>query len=160
MLEYPNEELVVNVAIFDEPTVDWKPLVGPDEEPTDFISCSILNVDDDAKVVDILFKFSANEKIVMHRHTSNYSTFTVQGELRVYNTDGSLKDVRPAGTYKAGTPGEAHTEGGGDEDVIALFSLRPYKETDPIYEILDDDMSVAAVMTFEDLKALHEEYSA
>ncbi len=151
---------MVNVANFDESTVDWKPLPGPDGEPADFISCSILNVDDHAKIVDVLFKFSANEKIVMHRHTSNYSTFTVQGELRVYNTDGSLKDVRPAGTYKAGTPGEAHTEGGGAEDVIALFSLRPYTETDPIYEILDDDMSVAAVMTFEDLKALHEEYSA
>ena len=44
--------------------------------------------------------------------------------------------------------------------MIALFSLRPYTETDPIYEILDEDMSVAAVMTFEDLKALHVEYSA
>ena len=69
---------------FDENKIDWKPLPDPDGEPTEHISLSFLNVDDNAKIVDVLFKFSANEKILMHRHTSNYSTFTVKGELRTY----------------------------------------------------------------------------
>ena len=118
-----------NLIQFDETAIDWKPLPGPDGEPADHISLSFLNVDEKAKIVDILFKFSANEKILMHRHTSNYSTFTVKGELRTYLPDGALKDIRPAGVFKAGVPGEAHTEGGGDEDVVVYFSLRPYSET-------------------------------
>ena len=73
-----------NLIQFDETAIDWKPLPGPDGEPADHISLSFLNVDEKAKIVDILFKFSANEKILMHRHTSNYSTFTVKGELRTY----------------------------------------------------------------------------
>jgi len=148
-----------NLIQFDESTIDWKPLPNPDGDPTEHISLSFLNVDDNAKIVDILFKFSANEKILMHRHTSNYSTFTVKGELRTYLPDGELKDIRPAGVFKAGTPGEAHTEGGGNEDVVVYFSLRPYSATAPIYEILDENMEVTQSMTFDDLKALNEEYS-
>tara|TARA_B100001769_G_scaffold209753_1_gene169194 strand:+ start:256 stop:711 length:456 start_codon:yes stop_codon:yes gene_type:complete len=149
-----------NLIQFDETAIDWKPLPGPDGEPADHISLSFLNVDEKAKIVDILFKFSANEKILMHRHTSNYSTFTVKGELRTYLPDGALKDIRPAGVFKAGTPGEAHTEGGGDEDVVVYFSLRPYSETDPIYEILDENLEVTQAMNFNDLKELNQEYSS
>ena len=144
---------------FDEGSIDWKPLPGPSGEPLEHLSLSILNVDEDAKIVDVLFKFSANEKIHMHRHCSNYSTFTVQGELRTYFPDGNLKSVRPAGVFKAGTPGEAHTEGGGDEDVVVYFSLRPYTSTDPIYELLDENMEVLQAMNFEALKELNKEYS-
>ena len=151
---------MLDINNFDETKIDWKPLPGPDGEPTEHIELSILNVDDNAKIVDILFKFAANEKILMHRHTSNYSTFTVKGELRTYLPDGELKDVRPAGVFKAGVPGEAHTEGGGDEDVVVYFSLRPYSETTPIYEILDDNMEVTQEMSFNDLKSLNEEYSS
>ena len=151
---------MLDVNNFDESKIDWKPLPGPDGEPTEHIGLSILNVDEKAKIVDILFKFAANEKILMHRHTSNYSTFTVKGELKTYLPSGELKDVRAAGVFKAGTPGEAHTEGGGDEDVVVYFSLRPYSETDPIYEILDENMEVTQEMTFNDLKDLNEEYSS
>ena len=151
---------MLDVNSFDETKIDWKPLPGPDGGPADHISLSILNVDDKAKIVDVLFKFSANEKILMHRHTSNYSTFTVKGELKTYLPNGELKDVRPAGVFKAGEPGEAHTEGGGDEDVVVYFSLRPYSATDPIYEILDENLEVLQAMNFEDLKGLNEEYSS
>ena len=96
----------------------------------------------------------------MHRHCSNYSNFTVQGELKTYYPDGSLKSVRPAGVFKAGTPGGPHTEGGGDEDVIVYFSLRPYTTTDPIYELLDENMEVVQMMNFEALQELNEEYSS
>ena len=39
---------------------------------------AFLIIDEIAKVIDILFKFSANSKIPMHKHTSHYSTFTVK----------------------------------------------------------------------------------
>ena len=148
-----------NLIQFDENSIDWKPAPGPDGDPLEHVSLSFLNVDESAKIVDLLFKFAANEKIHMHRHCSNYSTFTVQGELRTYFPDGNLKSVRPAGVFKSGTPGEAHTEGGGDEDVIVYFSLRPYTDNDPIYELLDENMEVGQIMDFAALKELNEEYS-
>jgi hypothetical protein len=150
---------MLNSNNFDESTIDWKALPDPDGAPVEHVSLSILNVDDRAKIVDVLFKFSANEKILMHRHTSTYTTFTVQGELRTYSTDGKLKDIRPAGVFKLGTPGEAHTEGGGDEDVIVYFSLRPYSSTASIYEILDENLEIVQEMTFDDLKELNEALS-
>ena len=53
---------MIDTNTFDESKIDWKPLPGPDGEPTEHISLSFLNVDEEAKIVDILFKFSANEK--------------------------------------------------------------------------------------------------
>jgi len=137
---------------FDEKKVNWQELPG-----VDHTWLSILNVDDNAKVVDVLFKFSANEQIVLHRHTANFNTFFVKGEHRIYNPEGELKEIRPIGTYKASLPDiEPHREGGGDEDVIILFSLRPYNNTDPIYEILDGNHEVESTMTFDDLKEMYE----
>ncbi len=48
---------------------------------------------------------------------------------------------------------------GGDEDVIILFSLRPYND-DPIYEIFDDYHSVLDTMTFGDLNEMYNEQQA
>ena len=136
---------------FDEKKINWQPL--PD---VDHVWLSILNIDDTAKIVDVLFKFSAHEKIKLHRHTANFNTLVLQGEHRIYNADGELTDVRPAGTYKAGLPDiEPHREGGGEENVIILFSLRPYNN-DPIYELLDENHEIEGTMTFDDLKEMHE----
>ena len=52
-----------NLYSFDESNVNWSPM--PDVEHA---WISILDVDDTAKIIDILLKFSANEKIVLHRH--------------------------------------------------------------------------------------------
>ncbi|MCH2352616.1 MAG: hypothetical protein MK322_14265, partial [Pseudomonadales bacterium] len=59
-----------NVHIFDESKIAWERL--PD---IDHVWLSILNVDDTAKIIDVLFKFSANEKIVLHRHVAAFNTF-------------------------------------------------------------------------------------
>ena len=140
-----------NLYSFDESKINWQPLPG-----IDHVGLSILDVDDTAKIVDILFKFSANERIVLHRHVSAFNTFVVQGEHRIYNPDGELTEIRPVGTYKAGLPDiKPHREGGGEEDVIILFSLRPYNNG-PIYEILDENQEVESTMTFDDLKEMHE----
>ena len=37
---------MLDLISFDESKIDWKPLPGPDGEPADHISLSILNVDD------------------------------------------------------------------------------------------------------------------
>ena len=140
-----------NGHIFDESKIAWGRL--PD---IDHVWLSILNVDDTAKIIDVLFKFSANEKIVLHRHVAAFNTFVVQGEHRIYSPDGKLTEVRPVGTYKAGLANiEPHQEGGGDEDVIILFSLRPYNHG-PIYEVLDDEQAILSTMTFDDLKEMYE----
>ena len=45
----------MNLANFDAASVDWQPLPGPDGNPEDHIEMSIMNVDDEAKIVDVLF---------------------------------------------------------------------------------------------------------
>ena len=104
----------------------------------------------------MLFKFATNEKIVLHRHVAAFHTFVVQDEHRIYTPAGNLKEVRPVGTYKVGQPDlEPHAEGGGDSDVVILFSLRPY-DGGAIYEILDENHEVLSTMTFDGMKELYE----
>ena len=147
---------MIDPKFFDESAVNWQPLPGPDGSPADHIGMSILSVDDEAKIIDVLFKFAANEKIIGHRHTSDFNTFVVKGEHRIYDIDGELREIRPAGTYRATEASDdAHTEGGGDEDVVILFSLRPYDNEKPIYEILDENHEVIATMTFDAMKDLY-----
>ena len=116
---------------------------------------SILDVDETAKIVDVLFRFAANEKSCFTVTSLLFSTLSSR-EHRIYTPEGELK-VRPVGTYKAGKADpEPHTEGGGDTDVVILFSLRPYCDG-PIYEILDDEGNIADTMTFDGMKELYAE---
>ena len=133
---------MLDLNSFDESKVEWDPLPGPDGSPADHIGMSILNIDDEAKIVDVLFKFAANEKILLHKHTAAFNTFVVKGEHRIYTPEGELTEVRPAGTYKAGVANE-----------------EPHTEI-PIYEILDENRDVAATMNFNALKELHESKAA
>ena len=55
---------MIDPKFFDESAVTWQPLPGPDGSPADHIGMSILSVDDKAKIIDVLFKFAANEKII------------------------------------------------------------------------------------------------
>jgi 2,4'-dihydroxyacetophenone dioxygenase len=135
---------------FDDSTIRWYTLEGiPD------LWYHILEVDETSRIVDILFRFSANAKVVLHRHKADYRTFIIQGELRLYNARDELIEIRRVGSYvgkKAG--GEPHREGGGDQDVIALFSNR--QVDGPVYEILDDDLNVVTTLGMSDFKALFE----
>jgi len=134
---------------FDETKINWGQLPG-----IDHTWLSIMAVDDEAKIIDVLFKFAAGEKIVLHRHVAAFHTFVVSGEHRIYTPEGEITEVRPLGTYKASPASDTpHKEGGGDEDVIVLFSLRPYSNG-AIYEVLDEDQEVVSVMTFDDMKEM------
>lgn len=135
---------------FDESNITWHTLEGVEN-----LHYHIFAVDEEKKIVDIMFKFAANKKIVMHRHHADYVTVVVQGELRIYRPNGELKEVRPVGSYVSTRGGgEPHTEGGGDEDVIAFFSNRG--QAGVIYEILDEDMNPVMTIGMQEFKALME----
>lgn len=138
-----------NSHSFDDSQIDWQQL--PDTEHLWF---SILDVDDDTKIVDVLFKFAANEQILLHRHTAPNNMFVIQGEHKLYEPNGAIKEVRPTGRYTVSPASEEpHREGGGDEDVIILFSIRSGGGV--CYEILDDDHNVASTLAFQDFKDIY-----
>ncbi|MGR8981336.1 MAG: regulator [Gammaproteobacteria bacterium] len=117
---------------------------------------SILNIDEQNKIIDVIFKFAARQQIVLHRHKTVNNTFVIQGEHRLYEADGRLKEVRPVGSYTLSLPGEEpHREGGGDEDAIVLFSIRGSDGV--LYEILDEDCNVVATIGMQDLINLHQD---
>jgi hypothetical protein len=136
------------VHSFDDANIQWNKL--GDFEHLHF---SILDIDEKNGIADVLFKFGANEKIVLHRHLASNNTFVVQGEHRLYEPDGTLKEVRPVGSMTSSPPSdEPHSEGGGDQDVVIAFSIRG---GGTLYELLDDDMNQIGTITMQDLIELH-----
>lgn len=134
--------------IFDDSNINWNRL-GDFEH----LHYSILAIDEKNKIADVLFKFGANEQIVMHRHKAHNNTFVVQGEHRLYKPDGTLKEVRNVGSMTSSPPDtEPHREGGGDQDVIIVFSIRG---DGVLYELLDDDQNQIGAISFQDLIDLH-----
>jgi hypothetical protein len=133
---------------FDDRNIDWKRLIGADH-----LWLTVLDVDDDCGIVQVLYKFAGNEKILLHRHKTVNKTFVVQGEHRLYHPNGEIKEIRPVGSYKVSPPSDdPHREGGGAEDVIVHFTI--YGGRGTLYEVLDDDMNVVAPLTVEDFRAL------
>jgi quercetin dioxygenase-like cupin family protein len=139
----------MSVYSFDDSAIDWQPL-------GDFphFVFSILQVDMQQRIADVIFKFEANQKIVLHRHKALNHTFVVQGEHKIYERDGTLREVRPTGSYTVSPASEVpHQEGGGEQDVIVLFSMRP-QPGEILYEILDDKENVVAEITMETLLSI------
>ena|SRR5690348_1884325 len=111
--------------------------------------------DEESHIVHVLFKFAANEKIILHRHMIHNNTFVVQGDHRLYELDGSLKEIRPTGMYKSTSAGDLHREGGGpDQDVIVFFDMRG--RDGAFYEILDDEQNVIAALSYADFLGAYE----
>lgn len=139
---------------FDARNIRWHTLEG-----FPHLAYHIFKVDEEKRIVDILFKFDANSKIALHRHKADYITFIVQGELRIYRANGDLKEIRPVGSYiETAADGEPHTEGGGAQDVIGFFSNRNVK--DVVYEILDESLNTVATLGMQEFKALFEAQNA
>jgi quercetin dioxygenase-like cupin family protein len=134
---------------FDDSNIRWQKL-------GDFqhLVYSIFNVDEKNKIVDVLFKFSANQQIMLHRHVAHNNTFVIQGEHRFYESNGDIKEIRPVGSYTCSPPNnEPHREGGGDQDVIVFFSIRGSDGV--FYEVLDDDFNLIATLGMQDFVALY-----
>jgi quercetin dioxygenase-like cupin family protein len=140
--------------MFDESNITWRTL---DWLP--HISFFVYKVDEENRIVDVVFKFAANQRVMLHRHKSPYVTLVMQGELRFYRQDGTHKETRPTGSYVSGVAnGEPHLEGGGDEDAIVFFSNRNIE--DALYEFLDDAGNPVQVLGIADFKAQLEEQVA
>ena len=132
---------------FDESNIVWRRL-----DWLDHVEFYVYKVDEENRIVDVIFKFAANQKVALHRHKAPYITFVAQGELRFYRPDGELKEIRPTGSYVSGIAnGEPHLEGGGDEDAIVFFSNRNVE--DALYEFLDENMQPTVTLRFDDFKA-------
>jgi hypothetical protein len=134
---------------FNNKTVTWNQLEG-----IDHLNYFVLDIDPERQIVDVLLKFDANKQIVLHRHLALNHLLVLQGEHRLYEPDGSIKEVRPTGRYTVSQASdEPHREGGGDEDVVILFSIRG---TDGrLYEFLDDDLNTVGEFTMDDFVAIH-----
>lgn len=135
--------------LFDDANINWQTLEG-----FEHLHYSILDIDEQNKIVDVLFKFAAHQQIVLHRHKAVNKTFVIQGEHRLYEADGRLKEVRAVGSYTSSQPSDKpHREGGGDLDVIVFFSIRGDEGT--FYEILDDDLNVTVTLGMQDFIGLY-----
>ena len=133
---------------FDDRNVTWYSLEG-----IDHVWYHVLKVDPEAKIVDLLLKFAAGQRIVLHRHHADYSTFIIQGELRLYDAAGALTEIRPTGSFVEKPGGGApHSEGGGDIDCIGWFSNRGTDGV--IYEILGPEMETLATLGLNDFAGL------
>ena len=112
---------------FDDSNITWRTL---DWLP--HISFFVYDMDEKAGIVDVIFKFAANQKVMLHTHHAPYITFVIQGELRFYYPDGRFKEVRRCGSYVRGSvTGEPHMEGGGDQERYRLFQ-QPQRDRKPL----------------------------
>lgn len=137
--------------LFDDTNIKWQTL-GEFEH----LLYSILDIDEQNQIIDMLFKFAAHQQIVLHRHKVLNKTFVIQGEHRLYEADGKLKEIRAVGSYTSSLPSdEPHREGGGDVDVIVFFSIRGNDGV--LYEILDDDLNIIATLGMQDFVNLYKE---
>lgn len=135
--------------MFNDANINWQTLGN-----FEHLLYSILNIDEQNKIVDVIFKFAANQQIVLHRHKVLNHLFVIQGEHRIYEANGALKEIRPVGSYTISQPSaEPHREGGGDMDVVVLFSIRG--DDGVFYEILDDDLNVIAALGMQDFIDLY-----
>ena len=104
---------------FDDSNITWRTLDWlPD------ISFFVYDVDEKSGIVDVIFKFAANEQVMLHIHHAPYITFVVQGELRFQNADGSPKEVRPCGSYVKGVVNGLR-EGGRRQGGGVLGRMKP-----------------------------------
>lgn len=134
---------------FDNKNVQWHSFGD-----FDHFVYSILNIDEKNLIFDLLFKFDANKQIFLHRHKALNTSFVVQGEHRLYEPNGDIKEVRAVGSYTT-NPANAdpHREGGGNEGAVVLFSIR--ESSGILYEILDDEENLVATLSMQDLINLH-----
>ncbi len=134
---------------FDDRQIQWRRLDGLAN-----LEYTVLSIDEPRLTADVLFRFAGNGQIALHRHRALNHTFVVQGEHRIYEADGRLREVRPTGSYTISPASpEPHREGGGAEDVIVLFSIRGSDGV--LYELLDDAHNIIGTISMQDLVALH-----
>jgi hypothetical protein len=136
---------------FDDRRIRWYKLREVSEHLAPFdehFVFTMLDVDESEKLVDFLLKFPPNQRIFLHRHLALTNTLVVQGEHRIYEPDGALKEVRRVGSYTSSPPGDPHREGAGDVGSVVFFSVRGEEGT--LFEFLDDALHVVGTLSMQD----------
>ena len=140
--------------VFDDRNIRWYTL-GDFEH---FVF-AMLDVDVPQKIVDFILKFPPNQKIFLLRHLALTNTLVVQGEHRLYEPNGKLKEVRPVGSYTSSPPGDPHQEGAGDEGGVVFYSVRG--KDGALFEVLDDNLNVIGTLGLDDfVSAFNEQKQA
>src|SRR5262249_29216675 len=129
--------------VFDDRNIRWYKL-GDFEH---FV-LAMLGVDVSQKIVAFILKFPPDQQIFLHRHLALTNTLVVQGEHRLYEPNGALKEVRPVGSYTSSPPGDPHREGAGDEGGVVFYSVRGTEGT--LFEFLDDELHVVGTLSMQD----------
>lgn len=139
---------------FDDRNINWLQL-GEIEPLLEGVEAWFYDVDERQRAVDVLFRFPAHDRIALHRHLAPYRTLVLQGELRLYDHDDNLTEIRPVGSYVySDGNGQPHSEGGGDQDVVVFFSNRNIRADGAVYELLDAELNTLKLLGMEDFKAL------
>jgi quercetin dioxygenase-like cupin family protein len=128
---------------FDDRNIRWQKLAT-----FEHFVFAMLDVNEKKGLVDFILKFDPNQQIFLHRHTAHTNTLVVQGEHRLYEPNGKLKEIRPVGSYTSSPPGEPHREGAGSETCVVYYSIRA--EGDTMFEVLDDDLKIVGTLGMKD----------
>jgi len=132
---------------FDDRNIHWHKL-GDFEH---FVY-TILDIDQDNSIADVIFKFEPHNPIVLHRHKVLNKTWVIQGEHRIYEPNGDLKEIRQVGSYTSSPANpDPHRECGGDEGAVVFFSIRANSNEDVLYELLDDQQNPIGTLTLQNL---------
>ncbi|MFT4584395.1 MAG: 2,4'-dihydroxyacetophenone dioxygenase [Gammaproteobacteria bacterium] len=140
-----------SVYAFDDSKITWHPFAGIDN-----LEFSLYDLDVERQVIDLIVKFEPNKIVALHNHLAQTNMMVIQGELRMYETDGALKEVRPAGSYTRGKRDDVHSEGGGADGAIVFYSVRGHGDEN-MFEIMDGDAQVLATLTMADLRGAWEQ---
>lgn len=127
--------------------IDWQPFAGIEN-----LELTLCDIDEERQVVDLLVRFAPNKTVTMHNHLAQTNMFIIQGELRIYEPDGSVREARPAGHYYRGRTGDAHSEGGGPEGAVVFYSMRCDGARE-VLDIMDEQAQVTATLTMDDVRA-------
>src|SRR5262245_10974755 len=108
----------MSLHTFDDRNIMWKKL-----KDLEHLWVSVLDLDEKNRILHVLYKFAANQQIILHRHKTLNKLLVIQGEHRLYHPNRELKEIRAVGSYTVSPANDTpHREGGGlDQDVIILF---------------------------------------
>ena len=127
--------------------IKWQPFAGIEN-----LELTLCDIDEERQVVDLIVRFAPNKTVTMHNHLAQTNMLIIQGELRMYEPDGSIREVRTAGRYYRGSTGDAHSEGGGPDGAVVFYSMRCDGARD-VLEIMDEAAHVQATLTIDDVRA-------
>ena len=128
--------------------INWMPFAGIEN-----LELSLFDLDEERHVVDLIVRFAPSKTVTMHNHLAQTNMLIIQGELRIYESDGSIRESRPAGRYCRGRTGDTHSEGGGPDGAVVFYSMRSDGEPN-VLEVMDDAGKVQATLTMDDVRAV------